>query len=70
MSNNDHTAESACPLALFADQSPADCAEQISLLADFLSSVVIEDSDHPGLTLIHRIIRDSSAALSKRLSAA
>ena len=65
----DHTAESSYPLALFADQSPSDCAEQISLLADFLTSVVIEDSDHPGLTLVHRIIRDSSAALSKRLTA-
>jgi hypothetical protein len=68
MSNSDSTT-SNFQLALFADQSPADCAEQISLLADFLASVVIEDSDHPGLTLVHRIIRDSSAALGKRLAA-
>ena len=69
MSDSDFNTPSF-PLALFGDQSPADCAEQISLLADFLTSAILEDSDHPGLTLVHQIIRDSTAALGKRLAAA
>lgn len=55
-------------LALFADQSPKDCAASIATLADFLSEVQIDDSDHFGMHLIHGIIRDSSIALSQRVS--
>ena len=66
----DHTAESSYPLALFADQSPADCAASIASLADLLSEIQIDNSDHFGLHILHGVIRDSSAALSKRLTAA
>lgn len=66
----DHTAESSFPLALFADQSPADCAASIASLADLLSEIQIDNSDHFGLHILHGVIRDSSAALGKRLTAA
>ena len=67
MSNTDLT-PTETRLALFTDQSPADCAASIATLADLLAEIQIEDADHFGLTLIHGIIRDSAAALSQRLS--
>ena len=67
MSNHDST-PAETRLALFTDQTPADCAASIAQLADFLSEIQIDDADHFGLTLIHQIICDSSLALSQRLS--
>lgn len=67
MSNTDLT-RTETRLALFADQSPKDCAASIATLADFLSEIQIDDADHFGLTLIHQIIRDSATALSQRLT--
>ena len=63
----DHTPASN-RLALFQDQTPADCAVSIATLADFLSEIQIDDADHFGLHILHGIIRDSAAALSNRLS--
>jgi hypothetical protein len=68
MSNSDSN-PSAFPLALFADQSPSDCAASIATLADFLAEIQIDNFDHFGLHVLHGVIRDSSAALSKRLAA-
>ena len=65
---NDHTAECLSPLALFLHDSPKDAASNIGLLAAFLVDARLDDADHPGLTLVHRIIRDSAAALSHRLT--
>lgn len=67
MSNNDST-RTENRLALFTDQSPADCATSIATLADLLSEIQIENADHFGLHLIHGIIRDSATVLSQRLS--
>ena len=67
---NDHTAECSYPLALFGNQSPADCAVSIATLADLLAEIRIDDSDHFGLHILHGVIRDSSIALSQRLSRA
>ena len=65
---NDHTDECSYPLALFGNQTPIDAASNIGLLASFLAdAIIIEDADHPGLTLLHGVIRDSSIALSQRL---
>lgn len=64
----DHTAECSYPLALFGDQSPKDAASNIGLLASFLADARVDDADHPGLTLVHRILCDSANALSQRLS--
>jgi hypothetical protein len=69
MSNIDHTPAST-RLALFQDQTPADCAVSIATLADFLAEIRIDDSDHFGLHILHGVIRDSSIALSQRLSLA
>ncbi len=66
MSNNDSTPASN-RLALFQDQSPADCASSIATLADFLAEIQIENADHFGMCIVHQIIRDSSIALSQRL---
>ena len=64
MSDNDHTYR----LALFNDQTPADSTESIGLLADFLAAINLDEvSDHPGLSMIHEIIRDSLGALGQRL---
>ena len=66
---NDHTDECSYPLALFGNQTPIDAVSNIGLLASFLAdAIIIEDADHPGLTLIHGIIRDSATALSQRLN--
>ena len=65
---NDHTAECSYLLALFTDQTPMDCAASIATLADLLAEIQIDDADHFGLHLIHGIIRDSSIALSNRLT--
>ena len=68
MSKIDHTPAST-RLALFVNDSPIDAASNIGLLASFLAdAIIIEDADHPGLTLIHGIIRDSATALSQRLN--
>lgn len=67
MSNTDSTPVET-RLALFTDQTPMDCAVSIATLADFLSEIQIDDADHFGLCIVHQIIRDSSLALSQRLS--
>ena len=67
MSNTDLT-PTETRLALFQDQSPADCAVSIATLADFLSEIQIDDADHFGLHILHGVIRDSSIALSQRLT--
>lgn len=67
MSNFNSTPESN-RLALFADQSPADCAVSIATLADLLAEIQIDDADHFGLHIVHGIIRDSATALSQRLT--
>lgn len=68
MSNTDLT-PTETRLALFVNDSPIDAVSNIGLLASFLAdAIIIEDADHPGLTLIHGIIRDSATALSQRLS--
>ena len=65
MNNEDST---AYRLALFNDQTPADTTESIGLLADFLAAINLDEvSDHPGLSMIHEIIRDSLGALGQRL---
>mgnify|MGYP003372765966 CR=1 FL=1 len=67
MSNADLT-PTETRLALFTDQSPADCAASIATLADLLAEIRIDDSDHFGLCILHGVIRDSSIALSQRLN--
>lgn len=64
MNDDDHTYR----LALFNSQTPADAADSISLLVGFLAAANLEEvSDHPGLSMIHEIIRDSLGSLGQRL---
>ena len=67
MSDFNSTSEST-RLALFQDQTPADCAASIATLADLLAEIRIDDADHFGLCILHGVIRDSSIVLSQRLN--
>ena len=65
MNDDDNT---SYRLALFNSQTPADAADSIGLLVEFLAAANLEEvSDHPGLSMIHEIIRDSLGALGQRL---